>query len=368
MRLERFSNLVGSIYAAAQDFALWEGVLTDLADITGSEGAVMMLPQADGSATTIAARFSPESCFEYDRDYAAICPRIGFLAVRPDIPVHYDSLVITDEEARRDPTYAFYARQGLRYYAGSTVFADDALAFAFSIQRSFAQGHVGRDQIAIVGMVREHVIQALAMSRRMTALEGRPLFAEAGLMVQPHAIFVLDGRGRVLVRNHAAERLIAAADGLAETDGVLRPDLAGERQVFDEMVRRALAMGHAGPAGWAWVSRRSEGPRLAVTAMPLPRSETAHLPGEGRALVMFVDPARPLAPDRAALRELFGLTEAEIRVAALLVGGYDRPSAARALGVSEQTLRTHAKAIFAKMGINRQSDLVRVISLFRDDS
>lgn len=368
MRLERFSELVAGIYAAAQDFGRWQGVLTDLADITGSDGAVMMLPRADGWPTTIAARFSTESCAEYDRDYAAICPRIAFLGARPDIPVHYDNLVISDEDARRDPTYAFYARQGLRYYAGCAVFENDAPAFAFSIQRSFRQGHAEREQIAIVGMMRSHMIQSLSITRRMTAVENHAAFTHAGLMGQPHAIFVLDARGRVLSRNHAAERLLAAADSLVVEDGMLRPERLAERHVLDAIVGRALATDLAAPAGWAWISRRDGVPRLAVTAMPLPRPEAALLPGEARAMVMIVDPARRLTPDRAALRELFGLTEAEIRVATLLVGGYDRPAAARVLGVSEQTLRSHAKAIFAKMGVHRQSDLVRVISLFRGDS
>ena len=56
---------------------------------------------------------------------------------------------------------------------------------------------------------------------------------------------------------------------------------------------------------------------------------------------------------------VYGLTPAEARLASLVVDGHDPASAARALGVSANTVKYHLKTVFDKVGVGRQADLVR---------
>jgi DNA-binding CsgD family transcriptional regulator len=58
----------------------------------------------------------------------------------------------------------------------------------------------------------------------------------------------------------------------------------------------------------------------------------------------------------------YGLTEAQRAVALFIAGGGRVAEYARQNGVSAFTVRTHLKAIFAKTGVRRQADLVRLIS------
>lgn len=362
--LDRFSAFVGRIYATVHDGTLWQDTLTDLADMTGSQGSVMHVFGPGGEISTIAMRFSLDSVDEFNREYAAICPRLAHVVKRPDIAVQYDRMVIADEDVATDPTYAFYARQGLRYYAGAAIAVGDKVRAAFSIQRSAAEGHVEHDDIRLMDLARAHMTQALAIGAWLGDVAGRPGWQSTSRTLQPHAIFVLDARGAVIDSNEAAHNLLSANDSIAVSGGKLATALQAEQKVFDRLILRALYLDLSQAPGWAWITRSSGRPRLAVTAMAIPLPERAHLMPEARAIVMVLDPARRPVADHAALRDLFGLTPAEIRVAELLVAGYDRPAAARVLGVSEQTLRTHGKAIFAKMGISRQVDLVRLGMLF----
>ncbi len=64
----------------------------------------------------------------------------------------------------------------------------------------------------------------------------------------------------------------------------------------------------------------------------------------------------------AALSRDFGLTAAEVRLAARLRDGLTLKDAAADLGVSFNTVRNQLRAVFDKMGLNRQSDLVRALS------
>jgi DNA-binding CsgD family transcriptional regulator len=58
----------------------------------------------------------------------------------------------------------------------------------------------------------------------------------------------------------------------------------------------------------------------------------------------------------------FGLTPAETRVLASLLGGRTVAETAAALGVAITTARTHLDNIFAKTGVSRQAELVRLAS------
>ena len=73
-----------------------------------------------------------------------------------------------------------------------------------------------------------------------------------------------------------------------------------------------------------------------------------------------------ILPDRTALvrhdhvlRESLGLTPAELRLATLLKDGISINDAAGRLGIAVNTARNQLRAIFAKLGVNRQSEMVR---------
>lgn len=76
--------------------------------------------------------------------------------------------------------------------------------------------------------------------------------------------------------------------------------------------------------------------------------------------VVFVAPDRETASDEAQMyRETFGLTPAEARLAAFLKDGLSLKEAAEQLGISVNTARNQIKSVFEKLGVNRQSDLIR---------
>ena len=71
--------------------------------------------------------------------------------------------------------------------------------------------------------------------------------------------------------------------------------------------------------------------------------------------------AREFDANRASrLARAFGLTPAETRVALHLIDGGDIASCAHQAGLSPGTVRSQLKSIFAKTGVKRQSELVRL--------
>ncbi|MGH8681932.1 MAG: helix-turn-helix transcriptional regulator, partial [Burkholderiales bacterium] len=79
------------------------------------------------------------------------------------------------------------------------------------------------------------------------------------------------------------------------------------------------------------------------------------------ALLIVVDPRAGASVGLDKHQALFGLTQAEARVAAALAQGKSLEEFARSAHVSTHTARAQLKAALEKTGAHRQAELVRVV-------
>ena len=82
---------------------------------------------------------------------------------------------------------------------------------------------------------------------------------------------------------------------------------------------------------------------------------------EVRYVVFILDPSALQLPGTARLVALYGLTQAQAKVALAFSSGGTYKQVARRLRVSEETVRSHVKEIYPKTRVNRQADLVRLV-------
>ena len=160
------------------------------------------------------------------------------------------------------------------------------------------------------------------------------------------------------------DRLIAAADRGGRGRSVLEATVlraaarsaAGDNEAAAADLERALAF--ARPEGFARIFL-DEGPVMAALLGAAARRDPASY---AAALVQPVDaPARP-APTSSSLVE--PLSDRELEVLRLLASDLDGPAIASQLFVSLNTMRTHTKNIFAKLGVNsRRAAVTRATEL-----
>jgi DNA-binding CsgD family transcriptional regulator len=79
--------------------------------------------------------------------------------------------------------------------------------------------------------------------------------------------------------------------------------------------------------------------------------------GEWAAL-FFHDPEYKISLSEDYLRETYGMTRAEAKVAVLLATGHAIDEIAETTGTTVNAVKFHLKAIYAKTGTHRQSELV----------
>jgi DNA-binding CsgD family transcriptional regulator len=81
-----------------------------------------------------------------------------------------------------------------------------------------------------------------------------------------------------------------------------------------------------------------------------------------QAIVILIDPDDISRPPEALLRIVYGLSEAEARLAAQLTSGEKLETATERIGIAKETGRSQLKSVFAKLGVHRQAELVAVLA------
>ena len=201
-----------------------------------------------------------------------------------------------------------------------------------------------------------HVRQTLAGAGALGATLAELL--EAGGL----GVVQLDARGRIAAANDRARDLLRAGNGLFDRDGFLSARARRDNDSLQRLLGRALPPSGTQAAGGSAIVRRPGAlPPLVLHVNPVSGQETDYPVWPVAALVLIVDPAGGASVDPAVAAAALGLTGMESRVAVLLARGMSVKEIAAAMGRKESTIRTHVKHMFAKHGLSRQADLVRLV-------
>jgi DNA-binding CsgD family transcriptional regulator len=173
-------------------------------------------------------------------------------------------------------------------------------------------------------------------------------------------VIIAENGGQVIEMNRAAESIVGLEDGLNVRNGRLCARRVFETAKMARLITGATADAKSGAAAGRMLVGRCDGlPPYVLTVAPL----RADAPFDNRrlALIVVVDPQRH-SPSEGDLAEFFGLSPAEARLAAALLAGKTLSQIAAWTGVRITTLRTQIGSILRKVGAERQSDLIRILS------
>jgi pimeloyl-ACP methyl ester carboxylesterase/DNA-binding CsgD family transcriptional regulator len=177
---------------------------------------------------------------------------------------------------------------------------------------------------------------------------------------------VISQKRRVIACNGSAQAVMATGLGRLAAGEALTFDDPGNNEVLDRAIEQTPARG-AGAQTILKFERLEdeEGPCFAylipASALPTAVGGTLALMDDGAYALVF-PAAEATSQLWTTLRESFGLTAAEARLARKLRDGRSLQDAAEDMGVSVNTLRNQLRGIFDKMGLKRQSDLVRALT------
>jgi DNA-binding CsgD family transcriptional regulator len=224
------------------------------------------------------------------------------------------------------------------------------------------------------GRRRDYAVEATVTDQWNPGRSG-PLWGAANLTerVVPEAldtlnvaVFATDASGQLLFANHAAQQILRMRDGLALTaKGTLEPSRATVRPSLLELIGSAASSPVSGDAcarNPILVIKRPYGRRPLTVVVHAVRgvrpSPDFRVPS---VLVFALDPERPVGIAEAGLRQLHGITAREARLANLLIEGNTLEECCDTLSIQTSTARMHLGSLFAKTGVQRQSQLVSLL-------
>lgn len=350
-------DLIGGIYDAAADPELWSDAIGRIVEAVGCRTGVFYEHDlaTQQSSPLGFHRFNTDFMKDYVAHYGALDPwnarvknwPIGFAA-----PTY---MLMPDDEFRRTEFYQDYLRRTEVFYGlGGLVERADGKIAVFGVQRGYANGRFEAESVALVGALMPHLKRAYRMHSAVGRVQRDRETFEETLRVVPQSVLIVDRDARMVFANRAAERMLAAGDGIRLVSGRLMAAHRDDQATFASLFNPLGALEGSGAVA---ALRRPQNRRpLLVQAVPL-RSHGRWDAGGRVVLLIDVDPPAGPSPDRLAL--LFGLTVAEARLWADLAAGATLAEIGRRRQVSVNTLRVQLARLFHKVGVHRQADLVR---------
>ncbi|MCC0028880.1 MAG: helix-turn-helix transcriptional regulator [Brucellaceae bacterium] len=337
-------GVVNAVTRALTEPGAWPHAMNLLGSHLGGAGALAEIFSADGESVIIGPRadfFEDRNIAAYIEKYVANSPRTALLRNMSAPDIQYDDLIGPDQDLDRFPFYSeFLAPHGLRHYLALRLSCDDGISFV-AVHRLTEDGHATGEQITRIGRLAPFLRSAFRVREVIseTALAGMGLVAALASLPKP--VIFLDRNGRVLFQNEAAVDLLAEAE--------VAPDAAGWLAAIK---------------CWHDVAAWSTDPAAVHTAMPgtglcfrvvdLTVADASVL-GGGTWLVL---PRRLEDDARHTLIRRHVLTAAEARVLDCLVRDLTATEAARELGLSVATVRTHTASLRSKVNCRRTQDVV----------
>jgi DNA-binding CsgD family transcriptional regulator len=339
------------------DPAGWVGVMEDICAGVGALGAALL--QGDARTPDVPRTPGVREVFDFyfkegwhQRDLRARGVPLLFQGRK----VFTDEDIVTPDEIRREPFYneCVFAL-GLKDFAAIGFFAESR-PWAVAIQRATNEGPFERSELQALAGLADQLTAAATLS----VIVGRSALDAAtealSLIHQP--ALVLNRTGAVIRTNQAAEDIFD--DDLRVRGGRLHVQDKSAAAALGALIDQ-MTLSSGLPRAEAVTIRRGLKKPIIARIHPIP--DAARSPFLGARALLILSSLAPKPPlSKNLLAGIFGLSPAEARLASIIAGGVDLRTAAEELGVARDTARNQLKAIFAKTGAHRQSELVELLA------
>jgi DNA-binding CsgD family transcriptional regulator/PAS domain-containing protein len=363
-------KLVGQIHEGLADEDLWTRALDGVSDLLTIPGLLMGVINGNGTALH----------FEFNNTGLNLLPHMdGLLGDPVQNPwislgqVHPLRRPATVEDIGGQQAFErtrmwtqFYRRYDMGDTMGAVLERQPEFTHVIILARRASRPDFNSADRRAFAALLPHIARAWRVKRQLAEWKMRAGTLELVLDRLDRAILVTGPEGEIRFANRAADRLLSRGKGIDATRGRLRAarprDSDALRRLIDGATQTGIGAGRIAVDAAA-IQGSDDSPSLAVVAEPLAPAHSdmiGHEASPGAVLFIGESEARS-RPSIDRLRVVYGLTPAEARLASLIVDGHDIASAASAAAVSENTVKYHLKTVFGKVGVSRQTQLVRRI-------
>jgi DNA-binding CsgD family transcriptional regulator len=366
-------SMVSKIYGAVLEPDGWNDVLRQLKEVIRVQDAGLLIQRAGSRASNyIAGNFDAA----HDARMSAVGAAGEMPTWRPTVPVGEptrSSAKQPDREFARSVFYNEIVRpRGMFYGMVAALLRSPQLDAYLTVGRSLGYEDFDADDVSAVRILVPHFLAAMQIQNRIGAADLRAADGFAVLDQLEIGVILVDEGMKPVMVNARANSILSQRDGLRiQKDGIAAA-LPGETRLLRRALTAAIdlfsrspglnAVINQGPTSYMLVSRPSPQLPLRVRVMPIaPLNDWAGARARAGVFVTEPDSAREPEVIQRSLRARFRLTPAEAAFAVEIIKGDGKKAAAQRRGIAVGTARSHLSSIFAKTGVRRQAELVRLL-------
>jgi len=369
---DEWDRLRLQIHEAALEPELWHDVLGSIVQLVNARCANVMLtkPGSLAPALYVFKNVDPEAQRLFETHWHKHDLWLHAGAAYPARSIMVGQQLVPESTLFASEFYNDYLRhQDVGRVLANLFERNGAMYGHLSAFRATRDEEFTKSECELMRTLTPHLATAVAVHVRLSGLEDRLRATEAAMDRLPVGVCLIDETSRITYRNLMAEAILAASDGIAERSGSLHATAARDHRELTTQVAAAVAtgLGRAASSGVVLsISRPSLKRPYSVLIAPTIRARdpTCGLLGETRpcAIVLIADLERQPHLPSELLAARYQLTPAEARLACEIVAGSSLQDAADQFGIAIGTARNQLKQIFAKTEVNRQSELVRLLT------
>lgn len=354
--IDQYSDLVADIYESALAPDLWRSTLQRIQ--SALDGSTCGLLQPNGIHLT--ATLPDEASISYAAYYRHLDYVIDEVS-RGESGVVRCAAELFEPEAHRE----FHTDWATRYGCDDGLFVRmaagaESMYFIVGAQRRNAPFE-SAERVGLVRNLVVHLERSLRIQAGLAGLTAESSSLLDALAVLRHGVLLVDGDGVIRATNPVADRMLSCGDVLTVRNG----RVTAVRPIIDTKLRMAIA-GASMPAGVRRATsltcpRPGTAPDVVVQVVPLSDDRAAMYGDRTRTMLVVHDRGDQPTPSMSLLRNLYGLTASEARVAVRVAAGVSLRELSDELCVSYETVRTHLQHVFSKTQTHRQGELVSLL-------
>jgi DNA-binding CsgD family transcriptional regulator len=361
-------DLVGDIYDAALDPALWPEVLKEVGAFVRGPAASLFAQDSVRQTGNLFYSWGTEPEFHaaYFEKYIRLnplTPTVLFLDVEA---VHAGSDLIPFEDMQQTVFYKEWVRpQGF----GDIIFANldkTTTSYAvFSVTRAAGDGLVDAGMRQRMQLLVPHVRRAVVIGKAIDLKTVEAAAMADTLDGLAAGMFLIDAKGRIVHANASGAAMLTGGEVVRAAGGRLTAADAAGHAALQEVVTAAGGGDRlVGCKGIAVPLAATNGERHVAHVLPLTAGARRQAGASYAAVAaVFVQKAGLDLPSPAeTIAKLYRLTPGELRVMLAIVERDGIHEVSTGLGISQTTVKTHLRRIYEKTGAKGRVDLVKLIA------
>ncbi len=365
-----YDRVLAALNEAAFDDACWPEASKRMDEACGARGNIVVIGDegAAGDVEISLARiyFHGQRSVYWERRYFGrlyqVDERIPRLRQLPPGQLVDVRSLYTARERKQSFVYNELVRGEAQNGLNMRLALPDGAKITWQFANPVGGGDWDSDQLGMIERLKTHLLQFARVRRALVQADALGRSMDAVLENKRVGVVQLDRRGRIVAANDTALAHLHSRRVLQDEGGFLHAASKTDDRELQGLLAGALGAAGEGAAGGSMRLQQAHATApFMMHVTPIAVSGSDCEGGRVAALALIVDIGQQVHVDPGLLTGVLRLTPAEAEVATLLAAGLTPKQAGVTSGRGEGTIRWHLHRIFAKLGIEGQAQLVRLV-------